>query len=584
MYRRLHIFLMLGFALGLPLGAQTITTVAGNSTWGRVNNVSIDAAGNLYCADFNNAVVWKTTTTGVTTVYAGTMGKPGSAGDGSLATSAMLNGPLATALAPDGTLYISDYFNAKIRKVSPAGIISTFAGTGTAGFLGDGGQASAARINGPFSMFLDSKGVLYFVDYVNLRIRKIGTDGVITTVAGSGRYSVSGDGGLATATDLYPGFLAVTSDGTIYFSDDGYPNLGSHRLRKVSPNGIVSTVAGNKISGYSGDGGQATAAELRSVDGVALDAAGDIFIAETDGYRIRKVSPAGIISTYAGTGTPGSGGDGGPAPAAMFNQPTGLTTDASGNLFVVDTANLKIRKISSAPAIVSNGVVNGASFVSGSLVPGEIATVFGQNLTTGSGINLAAEVPLASQLIGSQVLVNGTAAPIFAVDNVNGQEQINFQVPFEVAGQNSATVQVVSNGSPGNSVTVPVVAAQPGIFTYTVGATTYGAILHANYQLANTASPAAAGETVLIYCTGLGLVSPSQQDGAAAAGAALTMLTPSVTIGGVQANIDYSGLAPGYVGLYQINVDIPAGLQSGNQPVIITMNGVQSSIALLPIQ
>ena len=260
-----------------------------------------------------------------------------------------------------------------------------------------------------------------------------------------------------------------------------------------------------------------------------------------------------------------------------------MSVDAQYNLYVSDTQNQKIRKVSSVPGIIMTGVVNGASFVSGALVPGEIATVFGTNLTFSNGINVAGALPLATSLLNVQVMVNTTAAPIFAVDNVNGQQQINFQVPYEIAGLSSATVQVIDNGAAGNTVTVPVVSAQPGMFTYTVGNTTYGAILHASYALANTSSPATAGETVLIYCTGLGAVSPTVTDGAPAAGSTQTMAVPTVTIGGVAANIAYSGLAPGYVGLYQINAVVPTGLASGNQPVIITVNGTQSSIALLPV-
>jgi uncharacterized protein (TIGR03437 family) len=231
------------------------------------------------------------------------------------------------------------------------------------------------------------------------------------------------------------------------------------------------------------------------------------------------------------------------------------------------------------------GVVNGASFANGALVPGEIATVFGTNLTFSNGINLAPSLPLATTLLNVQVMVNGIAAPIFAVDNVNGQQQINFQVPYDIAGSNSATVQVISTGSAGNTVTVPVVSAQPGIFTYAVGNKTYGAILHANYSLANTSNPAAGGETMLIYCTGLGSVTPQPANGTAAVGATQTTISPTLTIAGVAVNdISYSGLAPGFVGLYQINAAVPSGLAAGDQPVIITMNGTQSAIALLPVK
>jgi uncharacterized protein (TIGR03437 family) len=259
---------------------------------------------------------------------------------------------------------------------------------------------------------------------------------------------------------------------------------------------------------------------------------------------------------------------------------TGTTTEEFPQIGEVYYA----RAVPGPPAIVSAGVANGASFVSGGLVPGEIATVFGTNLTNGSGTNLAPSLPLPNELVSTQVMVNGKASPIFAVDSVNGQEQINFQVPYEVAGQSTVTLQVVNNGSMGNALTVPVALAQPGIFSYAVASINYGSILHANYQLANTASPAAPGETVLIYCTGLGSVTPGPVDGVAAAGSDLTALTPTVTIGGATAMVAYSGLAPGFVGLYQINVQIPSGLPAGNQPVMVTIGGVQSAVVQLPVQ
>jgi uncharacterized protein (TIGR03437 family) len=184
-----------------------------------------------------------------------------------------------------------------------------------------------------------------------------------------------------------------------------------------------------------------------------------------------------------------------------------------------------------------------------------------------------------------QVLVNGTAAPIFAVDNVNGLQQINFQVPTGVANGPTATVQVVDNGAAGNTLTVPVIAAQPGIFTYNVGGSNFGAILHPNSpQLADTGHPASAGETVVIFCTGLGAVAPAPLDGSPAPGAAQTLVPATVTIGGAPAPVAYAGLAPGFVGLYQINAQVPSGLPPGNQAVVITMNGIQSSIALLPVK
>ncbi len=282
---------------------------------------------------------------------------------------------------------------------------------------------------------------------------------------------------------------------------------------------------------------------------------------------------AGRLSTGSGTAALAVAGNAGAAR-------TVTVAIAGQNVTISQPASTGPAAIS---AIANNGVVNGASFVSGGVVPGEIATIFGGNLTTATGINLAGSLPLPAQLMSVQVLVNGTAAPIFAVDNVNGQQQINFQVPYEAGAGATASIQVVNNGLAGNTLTVPVIL-QPGIFAYTVGSTSYGAILHSDFSLANTASPAVASETVLIYCTGLGPVSPTPADGAAATGAAATAFMPTVTIGGATAAISYSGLAPGYVGLYQINAVVPSGLASGNQPVAITIGGAGSAVVMLPVQ
>jgi uncharacterized protein (TIGR03437 family) len=230
-----------------------------------------------------------------------------------------------------------------------------------------------------------------------------------------------------------------------------------------------------------------------------------------------------------------------------------------------------------------SAVTNGASFAAGSLVPGEIATAFGTSLTTGTGINLSSTLPLPGSLLGSSVLVNGCpATPVFAVDNVSGQQQINFQAPWEITGQQVVAVQVVNNGGISPPVEVPVLPAQPGIINYSSGGNTYGAILHANYTLADSAHPVTAGETVLIYCTALGSVSTPQVDGTAANGES-TVALPTVTIGGAAAMVTFSGLAPGFVGLNQVNVVVPSGLGSGNQPVVLTLGSVASNSVLLPL-
>ena len=237
----------------------------------------------------------------------------------------------------------------------------------------------------------------------------------------------------------------------------------------------------------------------------------------------------------------------------------------------------------SAQGPVIGAAVNGASFARGGIVPGEIATIFGSNLTSSIGINLTSSLPLPTTLLNDSVIVNGANVPLFAVDNVNGQQQFNFQIPWEVGVGSQAAVAVSNNGTTSAVVSVPVLEAQPGIFNYNVGGNVFGAILHANYQPADTGHPARTGETVLIYCTGLGMVSSPPADGASSNGQP-TILTPTVTIGGAQAAVSFSGLAPGFVGLYQINAVVPSGLASGNQKVVITEGGSTSNVVLLPIQ
>jgi uncharacterized protein (TIGR03437 family) len=264
-----------------------------------------------------------------------------------------------------------------------------------------------------------------------------------------------------------------------------------------------------------------------------------------------------------------------PEDAAIGNQPVSLL---EGGL----TGNVEMLVIA-PPVATVNAVVNGASFVGGGVVPGEIATAFGSNLTSTTGINLTSGLPLPTTFLTDLLTVDNKAVALFAVDNVNGQEQINFQVPWEVAVGANVMIAVSNNGTAGPSLAAPVLPAQPGIFNYNVGGKTFGAILHANFALANSANPANPDETVLIYCTGLGAVSSPPQDGAPGHGQS-TIVTPAVTIGGTKAMVSFSGLAPGFVGLYQVNAEVPAGLTAGNQPVVITMAGASSNSVLLPVQ
>jgi adhesin/invasin len=227
-------------------------------------------------------------------------------------------------------------------------------------------------------------------------------------------------------------------------------------------------------------------------------------------------------------------------------------------------------------------VVNGASFVGGGIVPGEIATIFGSNLTSITGTNLTPSLPLPTAFLNVSVIVDGSPVPLFAVDDVGGQQQINFQIPWRVASESTAIIAVTNNGSTSPAIPVPVLIAQPGIFGYSVGGQVFGAVLHANFQLADIAHPVEADETVLIYCTGLGAVSSPPADGVPANGQPTTV-TPTVTIGGAPATVSFSGLAPGFVGLNQVNVRVPSGLKSGNQALVMTIGGASSDSVLLPV-
>ena len=255
-----------------------------------------------------------------------------------------LYSPYGVAVDGAGNLYIADWGNNRIRKVDSTGAISTFAGTGTSGFGGDGGAATAAQLYGPAGVAVDGAGNLYIADERNDRIRKVDSTGTINTVAGTGAIGFSGDGG---AAQLYgPTDLVVDGAGNLHIAD-----WGNHRIRKVDSTGTISTVAGTGVAGFGGDGGAATAAQLDNPIDMALDGAGNLYIADRDNHRIRKVDSTGTISTVAGTGVAGFGGDGGAAAAAQLSNPTDLVVDGAGNLYIADWGNHRIRKVDSTGTI-----------------------------------------------------------------------------------------------------------------------------------------------------------------------------------------------------------------------------------------
>lgn len=337
-------------------GGPTITTVAGTGEAGYSGDggpateawldepqaLAFDAEGDLYIGEEALGVVRKVDAeTGLITTVAGT-GKEGCSGDGGPATDAAMSAPHGLTVAPDGSLYVSNVFCHAIRKIDPKGVITTIAGQlEESGFSGDGGPATKALLNEPSQMVFDEDGNLYLSDYVNARIRKIDADGIITTIAGTGELESTGDGGPATEADLEaPDGLAFGPDGNLYVSE-----FGGSRIRMIDTEGIITTVAGGEF-GAAGDGGPATEAELNCPHTLAFDDAGNLYFTDVCNFKVRRIDPSGSITTVAGAGRPGFGGDGGPATAALLSEnPVGLAIGPDGDLYIADTANHRIRKV-----------------------------------------------------------------------------------------------------------------------------------------------------------------------------------------------------------------------------------------------
>jgi uncharacterized protein (TIGR03437 family) len=575
--------------------AYTISTVAGDgpngysgdgglATQADLSNpcgLAVDGAGNFYIADNGNSRVRKVSAAVINTVAGN--GTAGYTGDGAPATSAQIAQPCGVAVDASGNIYFSQALSqfSAVRKAPASGNISTVAGTSSgAGFSGDGAAATNAQVNGPVALALDGAGNLYIADTLNNRIREITSNGNINTVVGNGVAGYSGDGGAPTRASVNnPQGIAFDSSGNMYIAD-----TLDHRIRKVSGN-VITTIAGNGSGGFSGDGGPAINAQLNFPKGVAVDAAGNVYIVDSFNWRIRVVTPAGIIWTIAGRASNGYSGDGGPATSARLNFPEAIALGPNGTLYFSDTQNNVIRLLTpgtgpigppTTPPAISNIVSASACGNFSSVAPGGFMEVHGLALAATARSSAPSDfngINAPTSLDGTQVSVAGQNAVIAYISGT----QVNAQVPLNTSPGAQQVTVTAANGTSA-PFTVNVNAEQPGLcqgiqvggnqYVEAVVTGTTTNILPAGASVAGiTSRPAHPGEVITMYGNGFGAVTPSANQGQLVQQPNQLVDSFEIFFGDTQATVQYAGLAPGFIGLYQINVVVPNIPDSDAVPV-----------------
>jgi uncharacterized protein (TIGR03437 family) len=549
------------------------------------------------CDQVNNVIRMVNASTGNISTVAGN-NTAGYVGDGAAAISAQINTPDSIVFDSKGNYYFSDFSNNVVRMVNTSGVINTFAGAQSEGngYSGDGAAATAAALGFPAGIVFDSSGNMYISDYGtfsdfnkvgNDRIREVlASNGFITTIAGTGNVGYLPLGGPALSTNLNGVTqIALDTHGNLYLADS-FNNI----IRKiVLSTGVMSIVAGTpNVYGFSGDQGQAVNALLNNPTGVAVDSAGNVYICDTYNDVIRMVTPDGIIHTIAGSGgsaapNPGYTGDGGPALSAQFNEPYSITIDSAGNLYIADYANNVIRKLvpssgpgggTPAPAIrTSNGVISASDFGAlAAVAPGSWIEIYGTNLASttrqwgASDFSGTNNIDAPTSLSNTTVSIGGQSAFVEFISPT----QVNAQVPGTVGlGSQPVIVGTPSGNSAAYNVTVNL--EQPALFAPAdfkilgvpyVGAlfpdlTTYvvppGSFAGINSRAAKP------GDTIVFFGIGFGPVpgNPPGQVPQAVNGLSLP-IQPKFYFNGVQAQVSYAGLAPGFIGEYQFNVIVPS--------------------------
>ena len=531
------------------------------------SGVALDWSGNLFVADAGTQRVRQVAPAGTIATLAGT-GTAALGGEGIAANTSPLNSPFGVAVDPFGNILIADSYNHRIRQVAADRKIRTVAGVGTGGNGLEGFSPLATMLRGPRGVCTDRGNNLYIADTANHRMLRVPPGGTVQIVAGNGSAGDGGDGGVARLAQLnQPMACQLDSWGNLYLAD-----TFNNRVRKVSPGGTISTVAGDGIAGYGGDEGPALSARLSQPMGIAVDDSGDVFIADSGNHRVRLVTPDGIIHTIAGTGSAGFSGDGAAAAEAQLNAPAGIFLDGSGALYVADSGNNRVRRLLPDSVLPPDpivqpptiSVVNAMSSQGGAVAPGEIVTIFGSGLGPVAGVpgTLDAAGLLSNLLAGVEVRFDGVAAPLFYVQ----YEQINAQVPYTVAGRDATHVEVRQQGKTVASIDLPVVAAAPALLPV---------IVNQDGSLNSDTAPAPPGTVLTLYATGEGLTNGPNVSGKPA-GAEYTcpLLPVELKISGISSELLFACSAPGLVGAMQINARVPGGfVPSGKSEAELRVGG-----------